>query len=262
MENWREDALSGHTHDPNEVTVQIDGVGRLSGAEPLAAERQEAADKPVFVDESGSRGRRIRRMGWIAGFVCAVYAVVLVATLVSGTSDAPWMPGIGEDSKPAGKVKPSPMPTGPGETTSGTGTIPGTDESAAGIPNPTPSGRATDDPTIKPTGTGRPTGKPTDGGGPDPDPSGPVDPDPDPSDPVDPGPDPSGPVDPGPDPSGPVDPPASESPAGGADQVSVPRDSGPAHSDSADSADSARTAPDPAPSPSGERHVLLAGIAL
>ncbi|MBC9718197.1 hypothetical protein H9Y04_37300 [Streptomyces sp. TRM66268-LWL] len=203
MENWREDALSGHTHDPNEVTVQIDGLGRLRDSELVAAETQEASDKPVFVDESGSRGRRIRRIGWIMGVVCAVYAVVLVSTLASGNSDAPWMPDIGKDDKPASKVKPSPSPTGPGDATASTGTPPGPGESVAGAPDPTLSTGITGSP--KPTGSAsssaKPSGKPTTTQ-PDPDPD-PSTPDPDPS-PSEPGPDPTTPD---PDPTLTPDPP-------------------------------------------------------
>ncbi|MDG4862992.1 hypothetical protein P8605_33120, partial [Streptomyces sp. T-3] len=132
MENWREDPSSGHTHDPNEVTVQIDGIGRQLSGLPSAQDGQEAADGPVFVDESGSRSRRVRRIGWILGICCAVYAVVLVGTLLSGNSDAPWMPGLGkDDDRPAGRVDTTP---GPSELPSaGSGSL---DPSAT----PTPSG--------------------------------------------------------------------------------------------------------------------------
>ncbi|NYV79035.1 hypothetical protein HW445_32605, partial [Streptomyces sp. UH6] len=115
LKNWREDIRSGrsallsgpwetadragHTHDPNEVTVQLDGVGReveeeleAASASPGGAVLGEGADGPVFVDESGRRSRRYRRIGIGVGVACAVYAVVIVATLLSGNSHAPWMP--------------------------------------------------------------------------------------------------------------------------------------------------------------------------
>ncbi|MFD4631853.1 hypothetical protein ACFVYR_27675 [Streptomyces sp. NPDC058284] len=106
METWREDALSGHTHDPNEVTVQIDGVGRQLADLPPDPGREATADGPVFVDETGRRSRRFRRLGVIVGIVCAVYAVVIVGTLLSGNSSAPWLPMPGpEDDKPASRMR-------------------------------------------------------------------------------------------------------------------------------------------------------------
>ncbi|MFM9367012.1 hypothetical protein [Streptomyces sp. Da 82-17] len=104
MGTWREDVLSGRTHDPSGVTVQIDGVGRrLRGPAPSAP-----AGGPVFVDESGSRGRLLRRAGWVVGLACAGYAGVLGVSLLTGTSDAPWMPGIGKEyDEPAGRAEPT-----------------------------------------------------------------------------------------------------------------------------------------------------------
>jgi len=44
------------------------------------------------------------------GIACAVYAVVIVITLLSGSSDAPWLPVPGQkDEAPAGKVDTSPV---------------------------------------------------------------------------------------------------------------------------------------------------------
>ncbi|WP_150476903.1 hypothetical protein [Streptomyces alboniger] len=92
METWREDALPGHTHDPNEVTVQIDGLGRTLADLATGAGAGGAVEGPVFVDETGRRGRRYRRIGVIIGVACAVYALVIVGTLFSGSSHAPWLP--------------------------------------------------------------------------------------------------------------------------------------------------------------------------
>ncbi|NEC34776.1 bi-functional transferase/deacetylase, partial [Streptomyces rubrogriseus] len=72
----------------------------------------EASDGPVFVDASGRRSRLYRRLGILVGIACAVYAVVIVSTLLSGNSDAPWMPVPGqEEGAPAGQVDTSPAPS-------------------------------------------------------------------------------------------------------------------------------------------------------
>ncbi len=99
-------------HDPHEVTVQLDAVslrpgGTLGSAGPVAKE----ADRPVFVDESGRRSRRFRRLGIAIGLACAVYAVVIVVTLLSGNAAAPWvpLPAPGSDEQPSSKVKESPQ---------------------------------------------------------------------------------------------------------------------------------------------------------
>ncbi|MFD4986281.1 hypothetical protein [Streptomyces sp. NPDC058374] len=101
---------SAHVHDPFEVTIQMDGIGRaLEGARaPRGAHAkppQEPADGPVFVDESGRRGRHLRRIGLACGIAFAGYAVVVVATLFSGNSSAPWLPLPGpEADRPVGTV--------------------------------------------------------------------------------------------------------------------------------------------------------------
>ncbi|WP_320776344.1 hypothetical protein [Streptomyces sp. CRN 30] len=107
---------TGHTHDPHEVTVQMDVVGpqmqdwlvqQAKGAP--GGNDSEAA--PVFVDESGRRAGWLRRLGILVGVACAVYAVVIVATLLSGNSDAPWVPVESQEGdKPAGQVDSSPQP--------------------------------------------------------------------------------------------------------------------------------------------------------
>ncbi|WP_345584882.1 hypothetical protein [Streptomyces prasinosporus] len=80
----------------------------------------------MFVDESGRRVRLYRRIGLAVGLACAGYAVVMVATLLSGNSDAPWMPVPGQQERPAGKVETSPRPEETGAAPgSGTGLSPG-----------------------------------------------------------------------------------------------------------------------------------------
>ncbi|MDH6702124.1 hypothetical protein ACIQKE_38210 [Streptomyces griseoviridis] len=115
---WGASADPAHTHDPHEVTVQLDAVDlrqdmRLRQAAGAPPGGPDSSDRPVFVDESGRRSRRFRRLGMAIGLACAVYAVVIVVTLMSGSSDAPWLPVPGQnDDRPASKVDTSPAPTG------------------------------------------------------------------------------------------------------------------------------------------------------
>ncbi|MFJ4715743.1 hypothetical protein [Streptomyces sp. NPDC088785] len=183
VENWREDALPGHTHDPHEVTIQLDGAGRLL-SEMIAAGRrpgeeipgrEPAGDKevPVFVDDSGRRGRTFRRVGVALGLACAVYAVVIVVTLFSGSSAAPVLPGFAEDKKSADQVDTSPrLPADSATPTAPAGTTP--DPSASGSATDAPEGSADgaapsagasgtgrQAPDTATTGPGRPTGRAT-----------------------------------------------------------------------------------------------------
>ncbi|WP_217507332.1 hypothetical protein [Streptomyces lunaelactis] len=94
------------------MTFQLDGLGRKVGDLPPGPTLQEGSDGPVFVDESGRRSKKLRRLGWVLAIVCACYAVALVAALLGGSSSAPWLPGIG---RPGGertdKVEIQPAPS-------------------------------------------------------------------------------------------------------------------------------------------------------
>ncbi|WP_435059477.1 hypothetical protein [Streptomyces sp. bgisy060] len=172
-------------HDPNEVTVQLDAV-RIGGgddswslqpAEVVPDPRREP-NGPVFVDESGRRSRRFRRLGTLLGVACAVYAVVIVATLLTGNSSAPWVPlpeqqeavpaGQGEASaSPTGSTDPSPTASStPSPTTGGAGkstsapsrtSSPTASASAPSSPAPSPS---TGTPTPQATATSPQPGSP------------------------------------------------------------------------------------------------------
>lgn len=125
---------AGHTHDPDEVTVQLDkGLGdrSIQDVEDGAGARPEAgADRPVFVDESGRRSRRFRRIGMTVALACGIYAVVIVATLLSGNSNAPWLPVPGQqEDQPAEQVDTPALPERPAPTA-------GTE---AGTPDSTPA---------------------------------------------------------------------------------------------------------------------------
>ncbi|MET8096957.1 hypothetical protein ABZV29_10825 [Streptomyces sp. NPDC005236] len=112
--SWENPGGSADGNDPDEVTIQLDGAGLGPLARPGkdVPATAEISEGPVFVDESGRRSRRYRRLGMLVAVACAVYAVVIVATLLSGNSNAPWLPVPGqEEDTPAGQVESSPLPT-------------------------------------------------------------------------------------------------------------------------------------------------------
>ncbi|MFS8202673.1 hypothetical protein ACLVWQ_28810 [Streptomyces sp. CWNU-52B] len=203
--SWQESEHPEHTHDPHEVTVQLDGVGRqlddwLVQQAKGAPGAQEPSDGPVFVDETGRRSRRYRRIGMAVGMACAVYAVVILVTLISGNSNAPWLPiKDQQNDAPAGKVEPSPLPAESADPSGSASASPEASVSGTDDTTPTPGASLSSDPSAsesapdksadpKPSAT---TTKPTTG-------NNPPDPKPDPSDdaPTSPDPDPE-PSDPG-----------------------------------------------------------------
>ncbi|MFF0788157.1 translation initiation factor IF-2 [Streptomyces spiralis] len=114
---WEEPGHDGS--DPGELTVRLDRVEGSpddtgTSRDPDGREGGGGSEGPVFVDASGRRSRRFRRFGMAVGLACAVYAVVIVVTLLSGNSDAPWLPVPGQaDDRPASKVETSPVPSDP-----------------------------------------------------------------------------------------------------------------------------------------------------
>ncbi|MFI7006742.1 hypothetical protein [Streptomyces sp. NPDC050145] len=166
------------------MTVQLDGAGRqlselLATTSGPGAPAPDDKEVPVFVDDSGRRSRTFRRIGVAVGMACAAYAVVVVATLLSGNSSAPWLPMEAEHKGPAGQVDTEPLlpadsatPTAsPGDTPSpgvsgsvspGASTEPGASTApATGTPDDTPTGAGTT-PVDRPTGGGRTTPPPVD----------------------------------------------------------------------------------------------------
>lgn len=210
---WERPDAPEHTHDPHEVTVQLDGAGHqledwLVQQAKDAPGVPDGSDGPVFVDESGRRSRRFRRLGILVGVACAVYAVVIVATLLSGNSNAPWLPVPGqEEDTPAGQVHSSPLPTDSVEPSGDTsGASPGV--SAAVNDGTTPEPGAS--PTPAASGSTAPPGVSAD---PKPSTSTSVPPKPSASTTKDPVVEPSIPVSSSPDPSPSVDPSAGTSPS-------------------------------------------------
>ncbi|MER5910755.1 hypothetical protein ABT124_09685 [Streptomyces sp. NPDC001982] len=203
------------THDPHEVTIQLDAVQlgdtrlRPATGSPVGG-GQDGSDGPVFVDASGRRSRRFRRLGMLVGVACAVYAVVIVATLMSGSSDAPWLPVPGQNvDKPAGQVDTPPLPAESVQPSGSGSASPGVSPTASDGAPPSPGVGGTT------PGTGSSSGKPGTAGDPEPtatktapgttggggtstkpkppssDPSTPASPDPSPPVDTDPSPDPS-----------------------------------------------------------------------
>ncbi|AMW15344.1 hypothetical protein A4E84_15575 [Streptomyces qaidamensis] len=137
-------AADGQTHDPHEVTVQLDAVQLGDGFLRQVKEgpgAEAAADRPVFVDESGRRSRRYRRIGMAVALACGAYAVVIVATLLSGNSNAPWLPvPTKDDNPPAGQVDTPSLPaeSAPATDTGATapGSTPTTGQATAPAPGP------------------------------------------------------------------------------------------------------------------------------
>ncbi|MFE0951231.1 hypothetical protein [Streptomyces mutabilis] len=164
-------ATADHTHDPHEVTVQLDAVQlgdgvlrRADGPQP-GKKGPEGSDGPVFVDASGRRSRLYRRLGIAVGVACAIYAVVIVSTLLSGNSNAPWLPVDGQqEGKPAGQVDTTPLPSRSAQP-SGTGSAAPRTSPSAGAGVSTAPGA--DAPAPGASGSARQPGTST-----DPEPSG------------------------------------------------------------------------------------------
>ncbi|MFJ8867163.1 hypothetical protein ACIRD6_15595 [Streptomyces sp. NPDC102473] len=138
MENWREGTRTGHTHEPNDVTVQLDGLGRQLSELPVEPSSPEPSDGPVFVDETGRRSKTYRRVGWVLATICAVYAVTLVVAVLGGNSAAPWLPLSGQDEKHAEEVEVRPAPSDDVMSRS-PGSTPGASASDSGSASATPS---------------------------------------------------------------------------------------------------------------------------
>ncbi|MCX5140598.1 MULTISPECIES: hypothetical protein [unclassified Streptomyces] len=157
METWREGARAGHTHEPNEVTIQLDGLGRqLSELLPEPG-APEGSDGPVFVDESGRRSKSLRRLGWVLAAICVGYAVTLVVALLGGNSSAPFLPLSGQEEHRKAEEVQTPVTPGtssgaqvsPGALPSSSPSAPQTGESAAAT-----GGEATGDGSSPATGAG------------------------------------------------------------------------------------------------------------
>ncbi|MFW3459981.1 hypothetical protein ACN24K_03460 [Streptomyces microflavus] len=142
MENWREGAQNGHTHEPNDVTIQLDGLGRQLAELPGEPVPAGGSDGPVFVDESGRRSKTYRRLGWVVAALCAAYAVTLVFAVLGGNSTAPWLPLSGQKEEAnAEEAEVRPAPSDSAEPSDDLDPAPGA-TGPSGTPEPGASGSA------------------------------------------------------------------------------------------------------------------------
>ncbi|WP_101388532.1 hypothetical protein [Streptomyces sp. TLI_146] len=98
------------SQDRTQVQARVHVPAQDLAQAPVAA---GDVDGPVFVDESGRRGKNLRRLGWVFGLACTCYAVMLVGSLVGGSSRAPWLgiPGPAAKEKKTETVQVTPAPT-------------------------------------------------------------------------------------------------------------------------------------------------------
>ncbi|GGP68184.1 hypothetical protein GCM10010278_52270 [Streptomyces melanogenes] len=143
-----------------QVQTQVQAQVRFP-AQDLAQAPVPAGDPdgPVFVDESGRRGKNLRRLGWVFGLACTCYAVMLVGSLMGGSSRAPWLgiPGPAAKEKKTETVQVTPAPTD--SRAPRPGTKPGASKGKA-HPSASGSARAKASGTAKP-GRTKNSGKPT-----------------------------------------------------------------------------------------------------
>ncbi|MEY2248481.1 hypothetical protein [Streptomyces sp. BF23-18] len=75
----------------------------------------EVEPAPVFVDQTGMRGRRLRGLGWLVGILCAGCVVAMVSGLVGTQSHAPALtvPATADTTPPSQYLN-APLPAAPG----------------------------------------------------------------------------------------------------------------------------------------------------
>ncbi|WP_189272215.1 hypothetical protein [Kitasatospora griseola] len=116
-------------------------------------EAEEPLPEPVFVDESGLRGRLLRGLGWPVSVVGAVLAVAMGGSLIGVQADAPAMEIPAQPAPTtAPSAAPSPSPSAsPSASSSGTparstsprpGNSAGTSKPSTGTHGATPSGNS------------------------------------------------------------------------------------------------------------------------
>ncbi|MFJ8007279.1 hypothetical protein [Streptomyces fagopyri] len=75
----------------------------------------EVESAPVFVDQTGLRGRRLRGFGWLLGLICTGFVAAMVSGLAGTQSQAPALtvPGTANTTPPSQYLN-APLPAAPG----------------------------------------------------------------------------------------------------------------------------------------------------
>ncbi|MET8134515.1 hypothetical protein ABZV24_21615 [Streptomyces sp. NPDC005251] len=83
----------------------------------------EVESAPVFVDQSGLRGRRLRGLGWLLGIICTGFVVAMISGLIGTQSQAPalMVPGTANTTPPSQYLN-APLPAAPGAAKPGKST--------------------------------------------------------------------------------------------------------------------------------------------
>ncbi|MFD7640511.1 hypothetical protein ACFV4P_07645 [Kitasatospora sp. NPDC059795] len=113
---------------------------------------EEPPPEPVFVDESGLRGRLLRGLGWPVSVVGAVLAVAMGGSLIGVQADAPAMEIPPQTARP---VQPAPSASPSAEASSSPSS-----PSSSSSPSRTPSHSTSPRPGAS-TGGSKTTGKPS-----------------------------------------------------------------------------------------------------
>lgn len=78
----------------------------------------EITPSPVFVDQTGRRGRRLRGLGWVFGAAFVGATLAMVSGLLGTQSDAPsFAVPDGANTAPPGQYLNAPLPSPPGKAT-------------------------------------------------------------------------------------------------------------------------------------------------
>ncbi|WP_086727694.1 hypothetical protein [Streptomyces carpinensis] len=97
----------------------------------------EVEPAPVFVDQTGLRGRRLRGFGWLLGIVCTGFVLAMTSGLLGTQSQAPALtvPGTADTTPPSQYLN-APLPAAPGVAKSTTAPAATPDATASVIVTP------------------------------------------------------------------------------------------------------------------------------
>ncbi len=132
--------MTRHPGTVHEDTRPIPGLPLGPPDDGAPGLEHHSEPSPVFVDTSGRRQRRVRRLGWVLVVPAAAYVLLLLSTLLGGpTVHSPLLPdqqpAAAQPSSPAADPDTAPEPSTVSGTPSATRTAP--TNSARSTPHPT-----------------------------------------------------------------------------------------------------------------------------